>query len=292
MKLSLLNPYSRDSLPWLKGNFHTHTTNSDGPFSPQETIHRYKALGYDFLMLSDHDYLTAPAGLDACGLALIPGNEITLNGPHILHVGARSFVPPDPNRQAVLNAIGFDGGFAIMCHPNWENTFNHCPHELLETLKGYAGIEIFNSVVTWLEGSGWATDRWDRLLGKGRRVWGFANDDCHIPADIGQGWNRVQSASRAPNAIADAIRSGRFYASNGVTIERIRVDDMTITVETADACRISVYSDFGFRRDFINGPALSFTVPADAAYRYVRFECAGCGEQKAWTQPFFIERTF
>jgi len=291
MGLSLLNPYGNESLPWVKGNFHTHTTNSDGPFSPQETIHRYKALGYDYLMLSDHDNLTATTGLDTGGLALIPGNEISSNGPHILHVNAQSVVEPDPNRQAVLDAIGLDGGFAVMSHPNFEKTFNHCPQELLESLKGYIGIEIFNDVVTHLEGSSWATDRWDRLLGKGRRVWGFANDDCHRPAGIGQGWNMVQATGHDPSAIVDAIRKGRFYASNGVTIERIHADGMTITVETADACRISVYSDFGFRRDCIDGSTLSFTVPADAAYRYVRFECAGYGEQKAWTQPFFIERT-
>lgn len=291
MRVSLFNPYGNEALPWLKGNFHTHTTNSDGPFSPQETLHRYQALGYDFVMLSDHDYLTTCEGLDPCGLALIPGAEISLDGPHILQVGARSLVPPDPGRQAVLDAIAADGSFAIMCHPNFDRHFNHCPQDLLETLAGYAGIEIFNAVVMVLEGSPWAADRWDRLLGHGRRVWGFANDDCHRPSGLGLGWNMVQSADRSPRAIIEAARQGRFYASNGVTIERIRVEGMTITLEAPDACQISVYSDFGFRRAFTEDSALSFTVPADAAYHYVRFECTGCAERKAWTQPFFLEHT-
>ena len=34
---------------FLKGNLHTHTTVTDGPLDPEETIRRYKAAGYDFL---------------------------------------------------------------------------------------------------------------------------------------------------------------------------------------------------------------------------------------------------
>ncbi len=46
-------------------------------------IDDYAARGYDFLMISDHDIHTSPedyAALDARGLVLIPGNEITRRG--------------------------------------------------------------------------------------------------------------------------------------------------------------------------------------------------------------------
>ena len=39
---------------WYKGNLHTHTTNSDGAYTPEETIALYKSKGYDFLALTDH----------------------------------------------------------------------------------------------------------------------------------------------------------------------------------------------------------------------------------------------
>ena len=39
---------------WYKGNLHTHTTNSDGANTPEETIELYKSKGYDFLALTDH----------------------------------------------------------------------------------------------------------------------------------------------------------------------------------------------------------------------------------------------
>ena len=291
MGVVLLNPYSSDSLPWLKGNLHAHTSNSDGPGAPQETIKAYAALKHDFLMLSDHDFLTEPAALDTHGLTLISGNEITANGPHVLHANARSLVPPDGDRQKVIDAIAADGGLSIMCHPNWEANFNHCPQEKLVALQGYAGIEIFNGVVSWLEGCATATDRWDRLLAEGRRIWGFAHDDCHREEDVGVGWNMVQAERGNAADIMHALRTGRFYASNGVEIDRIEVDGNTVTVRAKDAHRISVFSDYARRQAVVDGPGITYTVPEDAAFRYVRFECAGCGEKKAWTQPFFIERT-
>lgn len=290
MGLTIRSSYSNDRLPWLKGNLHAHTSNSDGPHSPQGVVDEYAARGYDFLMLSDHDFVTSPDGLDGRGMTLISGNEVTMNGPHLLHVGARSAVAPEICRQTVIDTIRKGGGLAILCHPNWEKHFNHCPQEQLEALRGYTGIEIHNGVVEWLEGSADATDRWDRLLGQGRRLWGFANDDCHKPTDIGIAWNVVQSAKRDPESIVQALHNGSFYASTGVTIDRISVEDHTIRVETRDADRISVYSDFGYRRGFADAASIVFSAPADAPYTYVRFECAGRGEARAWTQPFYLEK--
>src|SRR5216683_1364678 len=39
----------------LKGNLHAHTTFSDGRFSIDEVIARYRELGYDFLDITDHE---------------------------------------------------------------------------------------------------------------------------------------------------------------------------------------------------------------------------------------------
>jgi hypothetical protein len=290
MSIVIRSPYRNPPCAWLKGNLHAHTGNSDGPRTPQDTVSEYAARGYDFLMLSDHDYLTDPAMLHADGMTLIPGNEISMNGPHVLHVGAQSVIPPHENRQRVIDAIAAEGGLAILCHPNWEAHFNHCPQEKLEAWQGYAGIEIYNAVVAWLEGFPLATDRWDQLLGKGRRVWGFADDDCHKATDIGVAWNMVQSDRRDAAAILDALRHGRFYASTGITIESIHVQDRTIDIRTRECCRIYAYSDFGYRRAFSDGHVLAFTVPDDASYTYLRFECAGYADQRAWTQPFFLDR--
>ena len=39
---------------WLKTSLHTHTTRSDGPFMPEETLRLYARMGYDAVALTDH----------------------------------------------------------------------------------------------------------------------------------------------------------------------------------------------------------------------------------------------
>ena len=67
---------------WYKGNTHTHTLNSDGDSTPDEVVRWYREHGYQFLVLTDHNYLTAVDGLNAVhGAAdkflVVRGEEVT-----------------------------------------------------------------------------------------------------------------------------------------------------------------------------------------------------------------------
>lgn len=291
MAVRLISPYLTDeNLPWLAGNLHTHTRWSDGAEEAQAVVDRYAALGHGFLMISDHDCFPDLSTLDPRGMALIPGNEVSAGGPDVLHVGAAHRVEPGLDRQGVFDIIGQDGGFAVVNHPNWGVDFNHCPQEYLEQWQGYVGIEIYNAVICRLPGSPLATDRWDRLLSAGRRVWGFANDDSHRSEDVGLAWNVVQCRERTARALVEAMRHGRFYASTGVTIRRVRAEGAQLVVETDNAQRLAVYCDGQVRVHQADAREIAFTVPEAARWRYIRVECWGAGEAMAWTQPFFLER--
>jgi hypothetical protein len=241
-------------------------------------------------MISDHDVYTSEEDLqafDGRGLILVPGNEISANGPHLLHIGATELVEPDANRQKVIDDVTRGRGFAIFNHPNWQKTFNHCPQEVLANHTGYLGLEIYNGVISRLEGSPYATNRWDLLLGSGRRFWGFGNDDSHkATGDTGWGWNVAYVKGDDAWSVVETLREGRFYVSTGVVIDAIAVDGMRIELETENASRIVALTDFGKRLGQIDGNAISVEVPEGA--NYVRFECWGSGESFAWTQPFYI----
>lgn len=285
----LESPYTDPSAPWLRGNLHTHTTNSDGRQAPQAVVDEYAGMGYDFLMLSDHDQLTDPASVDPKGMVMIPGNEISAKGPHLLHVNATKKIEPDRDRQKVLDAIAADRGFAVMNHPNWTKNYNHCDLALLEQLNGYAGIEIFNGVILVLEGSEYATDKWDRLLTQGKRVWGFATDDSHDNGHRGLGWVMVQTGDRTPDGIADAMRRGSFYASTGVTFDEISVEGLTVRVRAANAQKLRVFGSLGRMQATADGTEITHTVNPEKAGNYVRVEAYGAGSAIAWTQPLFVK---
>lgn len=282
---------------WLRGNLHTHTTFSDGRRSPEEVIKDYETRGYDFLALSDHDVFVKPDKYQRLtAMTLIPAVEVSANGPHILHVNARTLVPPHADRQQVLTEISHQTeSFSVLNHPNWLAPLPglHFPHERMMELADYTGIEIYNGVIERLPGVSVATDQWDRLLSNGRRVWGFGHDDSHDVQDVGLGWNMVQAARQHGDDIVASLKAGRFYASTGVEIQSIRVQGRRITVVTNNAMRIKFVSKWGVIRQSIDSQAAEFTVPDDASVidslMYIRIECHGARDQMAWTQPIWIE---
>jgi hypothetical protein len=210
-------------------------------------------------------------------MTLLPADEVTRGGPHILAVQVAQVVEPEPDRQTVIDATRAQGGFAILNHPNWQKHYNHFPQELMERLTGYAGIEIYNGVIERLEGAALASDRWDRLLGSGRRVWGFANDDSHAPGDVARGWNVVQAADRSVSAIGEALRHGRFYASTGVNITRVEVEDgRTIVVAAPGAQRIRFVGSWGVELRCADASEARYDVSGREG-GYVRVECHGEG---------------
>src|ERR1700733_70203 len=71
-----------EELHWYRGNSHTHTLNSDGDSSPDTVVRWYREHGYQFLFITDHEYVTDPAPLNALFGAserflVLPGQEIT-----------------------------------------------------------------------------------------------------------------------------------------------------------------------------------------------------------------------
>src|SRR5712692_7992737 len=91
-------------MPLLKGNLHAHTTFSDGRYSIEDVIARYRDLGYDFLAITDHDdrihddyWLHIPPGDDR--MIILPGVELDYR-PLAQHVGK---VTGDRETLYVLN---------------------------------------------------------------------------------------------------------------------------------------------------------------------------------------------
>jgi hypothetical protein len=295
--IRLLNPYANlTGGRWLRGNLHTHSTRSDGSRPQQAVLDDYAARGYGFLMFSDHDLLTSEAdlqALDSRGLILLPGNEISRGGPHLLHVDADRHVASVTSRQEILNAITAAAretgrGFAVMNHPDWQAQFDHATIEQLREWTGYLGMEIYNGVINRLDGSPYALGKWDMLLSEGRRIWGFANDDLHrAEGDIEHGWNVAYVREQTPAGLVEALRSGRFYGSTGVVIRSIEVSGARVRIVTENARRIAALVNVGRRAAVVDAAEMEFECPPSACY--VRFQCWGEGEKMAWTQPFFAE---
>jgi hypothetical protein len=298
---------------WLKGNTHTHTTESDGDSSPEVVARWYKDHGYDFLILSDHNVLTDPAALaylvDSTFL-LIPGEEVTSSfGKKPVHVNGLNLselVEPRQEGtlvgtiQANVDAVREKEGVPHVNHPNFGWAFGA---EELAQVENDRLLEIFNGhpEVHNLGGGGYPgmEEIWDILLTRGKRIYGIAVDDAHHfqgefsrdRANPGRGWVAVQAKARRAPAIMEALEAGRFYASTGVILEDVVVSRNRLTV------RVRPRGSFRFTTTFIGsgGRVLKTvhgteaTFELDAPEAYVRARVEDSGGAVAWVQPVWVE---
>ncbi len=281
--MKLYHPFEDCGGPWLRGNLHTHTTNSDGRLTPQEVVDHYARHGYDFLALSDHDVFTEPLQHDQ--VLGLPAVEVSAGGPHLLSVGGPQVYDTSQPRGAIVSQIMADGNLCVLNHPNWQGAFSHWEQAALEAVGPYHGIEIFNSVIDFLDGEAHALDRWDRLLTKGQRVWGYSHDDFHNTPHGPRGWNMV-CADRTVESIMAALKEGRFYGSTGVSFERIAVEDEEFQVVAPNADEIRFVGRSGKVLAFADGPIGCYTFTGNELY--VRAEAYGRAKTAAWTQPVFV----
>ena len=289
MSGSLDHPYQdlQDGA-WLRGNLHAHPRPRKNPASMPA---RYAEFGYGFVGLTEHDQfysLDEIASWEDHWVVLVPGNEVSKGGPHILHVGADRRVEPHQDRQTVVDQINTTSGFAIVNHPNLGAEVEHCSLELMQQWTGYLGLEIFNAsgLRSGDRVRATATDKWDALLSQGRRLWGFASDDYHQPEHAAMGWNVAYVKDRSLEGVMEALQRGRFYASNGVAIERIEVNGLQVRIVSSDALRVVAQCDHGRELAAAAGPVFEVEVPEEATY--VRFECWAADGNCAWTQPFWV----
>jgi hypothetical protein len=284
-----MNPYAQREGRWMRGNLHTHSSPASkcGKVLLPQVLDYYAQAGYDFLSVSDHKTLTMAQDHR---LVLIPGME--WNSATGQHVGVHGpNVPAHPelcsieSQTALLAAMEQIGGFVTLNHPNWQFRPHYHREELLEA-GPYDGLEIFNGTIKFLPGYEIATDKWDYLLAKGRRVIGIACDDFHHERNLQQGWIMVRAAERTPAAILAALQAGNLYCSSGVTVNDIRREGTLITVETLDAQEIQVIGKGGRLLKTVREPTVRFELTPEIE-DYVRFTVFGRGSEMAWTQPFF-----
>jgi uncharacterized protein (TIGR03437 family) len=308
---AIQRPLKTATPQWYRGNTHTHTNNSDGDSSPHDVAERYKSLGYQFVVITDHNKLTDVDSLNAelgspGEFLVMKGEEVTdsFSGKpvHINGINNSANVSPQHGSDVLgtinndLAAIRGAGGLAYIAHPNFGYAIS--ADNLVDSTASL--FEIYNAHPV-VNNNGDAThpsvdQLWDRALTQGKLLYGIAADDEHTltnPAGAlpGRAWVMVRSTSLEPSAISQALASGDFYASTGVTLQDYQVNSTGIAVSVSDNSSATTI-------DFIgrNGQLLQRSTGDSATYaftgheQYVRAKLSNSDGQSAWTQPVYTER--
>jgi len=286
----------------LKANLHTHSTTSDGRFTPQTIARIFRDAGYDVLALSDHCAPNDVSTVNVPGLTMVSGIELHPWGPdekmwHILALGVpKDFCGQYETGQEAVKAAKAVGALVYCAHPYWVG--NLC-HEIIG-LGDIDGIEVFNTGCR-LIGKQYNMQIWDELLDAGMRpCMALANDDCHGWLEFGQGWNMIGALERSEEGVLEALRAGRYYATQGPEFSIIECRDRRFHAEFSEAVSAFIISNreqgtcVRSPRSPLPGheppPVTSLDVDLSdyAPGSYVRGQITDAQGRMAWTQPFFL----
>jgi hypothetical protein len=305
---------SAQELRWVKGNTHAHTSNSDGNETPRRVMRWYQDYGYHFLVITDHDMITATQALDSDpndDFILIPGEELTLrvgeSRTHVCALNPARLATAEAGKSVVetlqneINAARAAGAIPQINHPNWKWSFGAEELMKLRDVRLFELLNVNRDSNNVAAGARPGTEEiWDRLLSAGKILYGVASDDTHdflgdfIPgrAHPGKGWVMVRVKELTAAAVCSSLENGDFYASTGIELADLQID--------GNEYRLSIkpYGDTAYTTFFIgrdgrvlkreDGLTAVYTIRGDEVY--VRAKVFSSGGELAFCQPVFIKK--
>ena len=219
----------------LLGDFHIHTTWSDGRHPLPEVVDLFGRSGHDVIAITDHvvngDSLLGKAAhgfrlsvtregwsayraeieresrraWDTYRMLVLPGVELTRNGltgrssAHALALGLDEFVSADGPVEEALARARDAGAVTVACHPNEQSEW------FANTFYLWNRKDAVKELVHLWE----LACRWDLFPEVGRAGFAFlGNSDFHRAPHLWS-WKTLLDCEKTPEAILAALRKGR-----------------------------------------------------------------------------------
>lgn len=310
---------------FYKANLHCHTTLSDGKMTPLQVKEYYLKNGYSIVAFTDHSkYAWYPellsedfipiAGFEAAWTCLDPDNApLKFKLCHI------NFLAGDPENAVVLpENHAYDIGainryIKEMKKLGWVCTLNHPGWSLqtseeINALQNLDGFEVYNHGSQVNDNNGESQGYWARYLNNGSKAFAVAADDNHIGYDengeISPGDNTlggyimVSMPSLTYDNFIDAFKNGRFYASTGVEIKELYIDEEAdeLVLSCSPVRQVIVKGVHTVPAIRLNGRGNDYTFariplkPIREKEPFFRLELRTCEGKTAYSQPYYFER--
>ena len=268
MKRYLLPPTGN----FYKANLHTHSTVSDGHFTPAEIKERYQELGYSVVAFTDHnnfvahdeltdehflalhgfewdvtESVTPPVCPRCCHLCLIALDPNNMEAPSFRPGEPRQYDPEYIN--GLIKTARESGFFVTYNHPVWSQ--ERYPEYI--QYEGMNAMEICNYVCRVMGYPEYNSQIYDDMLRAGKRIFCIGADDHHAHWDVdgpyrdyGGAFIVLKAEELNYRAVAKALEQGHFYASQGPQIQELWVEDGHLHLTCAPAQRVDFA--YGIRR--------------------------------------------
>ncbi|PIU00730.1 MAG: phosphotransferase [Bdellovibrionales bacterium CG10_big_fil_rev_8_21_14_0_10_45_34] len=218
------------------GDFHIHSTYSDGQLSIAQLVDLYGNLGFKAIAITDHlcetnsflgrsaHYLSrtltedsfnsyieeidseGERALKKFNMLVLPGFEVTKNSisnhrsAHIVALGARKFISANQSVDEILMEIREQGAISIAAHPVWTRKIEKQTFHLWDKLEHYKNL----------------FDAWEVASGKHlfhevqhARLPMIASSDLHHPRQIAS-WKTVMDKAETKEQVLENIKGQKL----------------------------------------------------------------------------------
>jgi len=268
---------------FYKANLHTHTTISDGKFTPEEVKEAYKAAGYSIVAFTDHEVIVPHPELKSEDFLPITSYEISVYdgwNPYAKCYHLNLYFPNENTNvsrtfsdmygvknsklhitdemrkysagkrrytkeyvQWIIDTAKEEGALVSYNHPVWSLQSK----DDYSGIHGIWGVEWYNTSADTIGYLDTYQPLCDLLCEGERCIYPIAADDSHSERDRFGGWVMVRSRSLDYDSVFDALRRGDFYSSNGPEIKSLALDGNTLKIKTSAAKRITVITNARWR---------------------------------------------
>ena len=187
----------------LKCNFHTHTTYSDGHYTPTQVVNIYSNEGYDVLAITDHNTIAgfSEAYLEGqkLGMTVICGEEVSClwsdgDNKHVVSLFNNEQIGmkwTDTPVETIFDAVHEVGGIGIVAHP-WIAAGQWVPYRNASYIDGW---EATSSPEDWVYTSGLIY---------------LLNHDFHDLAPLSKYWTYILAENNTVEGVKDALLAKRI----------------------------------------------------------------------------------
>ncbi|MBR2343518.1 MAG: hypothetical protein IKA64_04615 [Clostridia bacterium] len=297
-----------------KINLHTHSTFSDGNFTPEELKRIYMKEGYSAVAFTDHRECISHNELTDDEFVALTGTELDFTllsdagWVDCVHINALSR-EPDKRRSyekmpldyelinKTVDELRRDNFFVTVNHPVWSNMSSD---DVLR-IKGADAIEIVNGIGVVFNNYSDDSAHYEYFIRKGGRAVPVAGDDSHKIFEDGTPYHEycttfttVFAKELSYGAIIDALDAGRSYASTGPRFESIRLVGDKLCVECSNVFGVYVHSKYLTLKtqDVRKTDSITYTeidisdIRAKSPYFWVSIRDTKGG--KAWATPYWF----
>lgn len=183
----------------MKADLHIHSHYSeDSKARIEDIVENAVSNGIGCIAITDHNMFEAHRDIDDNRLIVIPAEEVSAKGGHILAYGIDRFIPKGMSVSDTIRAIHEAGGIAIAAHPY--------------RFKSGLGERHITSEFDGIESLNGRSSRRDnarsRDLAESFGPITTVGSDAHTTDRVGDSWIVVPDDCRTWEDVIEAIRSG------------------------------------------------------------------------------------